>query len=267
MGAKIGFVGMACLGGAVAVGQTAPAQSQDARLADRETAQAAAKPPAKPANNNTAARAGAMMERTGGSLLKATLAAKQDPGQAKLSQVSFFAVPEKQPKTLKKHDLVTIIVREESESTSHGEKDFQKNAELQAQVNQMVQLQWGKGTIRNLPIPTTTPGVDLTGKRTFNGQGEADRSDSLTARITAEILDVKPNGTMVLQARKRIKTDEEEQQIVLTGICRAEDITPDNSILSTQLFDLQLQKNNKGDVKNATTRGALPKLLDFINPF
>ncbi|HZL34295.1 MAG TPA: flagellar basal body L-ring protein FlgH [Tepidisphaeraceae bacterium] len=267
IGTKLGIVSAACLSGAAALGQVTPVVQAPTALPQRGGEGSAGKAPAKPANNNTAAQAGAIMQRTGGSLLKATLAARADPGQAKLSQVSFFAVPEKKPKSLKKHDLVTIIINEQSQSASNGKNDFQKNAELQAQVNQMVQLQLGKATIRNLPIPATPPGIDFTGKRSFTGQGEQDRSDSITARITAEILDVKPNGTLVLQARKRIKTDTEIQQFVLSGICRAEDITPDNSILSTQLFDLELQKNNKGDVKSAMERGNLPKLLDFLNPF
>jgi len=49
------------------------------------------------------------MQRTGGSLLRATLAAEPDSAQAELNAVSYFAVPEPQPKVLQKHDLVTII--------------------------------------------------------------------------------------------------------------------------------------------------------------
>ncbi|HEX5245021.1 MAG TPA: flagellar basal body L-ring protein FlgH [Tepidisphaeraceae bacterium] len=107
----------------------------------------------------------------------------------------------------------------------------------------------------------------MTGDRTFKGTGDVTRNDTFTARITAEVLDVKPNGTLVLQARKHIKTDEEEQLMVLTGTCRVEDVTADNTVLSTQLNDLDLQKNHKGDVREATRRGFLGKLLDFVNPF
>ena len=89
----------------------------------------------------------------------------------------------------------------------------------------------------------------------------------LTARITAEIVDVKPNGTMVLQARKRIKTDEEVEQFVLTGICRADDIIADNTILSTQLYDKAVNKTHTGAVRDTTKRGFVPRLLDVINPF
>jgi flagellar L-ring protein precursor FlgH len=72
---------------------------------------------------------------------------------------------------------------------------------------------------------------------------------------------------MVLQARQRIKTDDEEQTFILSGICRVEDITPDNSILSTQMFDKELTKTHKGAVRDTTKRGWIPKLLDVINPF
>ena len=111
------------------------------------------------------------------------------------------------------------------------------------------------------------PTVSANASRNFKGEATVDRSDSVILRVTAEVLDVKPNGTLVLQARKRIKTDEEEQTIVCAGICRVEDITPDNTVLSTQLFDLEFTKMNKGQVRNTTKTGGIHKLLDWINPF
>src|SRR5690349_14254874 len=63
---------------------------------------------------DTAQNTSALMRSNGGSLLRASLAAQTDPSIAKASQVSFFAVPAPVPRVLKKHDLVTIIVREES---------------------------------------------------------------------------------------------------------------------------------------------------------
>ena len=107
----------------------------------------------------------------------------------------------------------------------------------------------------------------MTGKREFKGEGTVDRSDRILTRLTAEVLDVKPNGTMVLQARGRTKHDEEEQEFVLSGICRADDITADNTVLSSQLFDLSLEKRTRGDVRSATKRGWGGKLLDAISPF
>jgi len=221
----------------------------------------------QPQYTNPAVGVGMIMQRTGSSLLQAQLAAAADPNAMKMGQVSFFAVPEPQPKTMKKHDLITIIIREESDIQSKGTTDLKKNAELQAQVNQMLKFKLSNLTLYSPPTPAVQPGVDLLGNRTYKGEGEVDRTDSMTARITAEIIDVKPNGTLVLQARKHIKTDEEEQTFILSGTCRVEDVTADNSILSTQLHDLDLQKNHKGAVRDTTKRGIVPKLLDFVNPF
>jgi flagellar L-ring protein precursor FlgH len=209
----------------------------------------------------------ALMHRNGGSLLRATLTASPDAHRATLAQVSPFAVPEPQPKTIKKHDLVTIIVREESENTHEGKSDLQKSADLEMAVEEWIKLSLGNVEIKGGAQGPTPPRIRLSGSRNFNGDATVERTDSVIGRITAEVVDVKPNGTLVLQARKRIKTDDEDQTITCAGICRVEDITADNSILSTQLFDMEFTKLNKGEVRNTTKKGWVPKLLDFINPF
>ena len=210
---------------------------------------------------------GELMRQNGGSLLRATLAAQADPGRATLKEVSFTAVPEPEPRTLKKHDLVTIIVRETSEYKSEATTDLKKKATLDARLEEFAKLNVKNFAIEGGGIGTTPPSIKASGKGEFKGDGSVDRSDELTARITAEVLDVKPNGTLVLQARKFIKTDEEEQEMILTGVCRAEDVTADNSIYSHQLHDQTLMKMHKGAVRDATKRGWLPKLLDLIAPF
>jgi flagellar L-ring protein precursor FlgH len=72
---------------------------------------------------------------------------------------------------------------------------------------------------------------------------------------------------LVLQARKTITTDDEVQQFILTGTCRAEDVGPDNTVLSTQVSDQDVRKMHKGSIRDATKKGWVGKLLDVINPF
>jgi flagellar L-ring protein precursor FlgH len=249
------------LGGGVVSAQTAPTQAQQPqREAKRQNL-----PPAV-STNGMAEQTAAMIQRTGGSLLQAQLATPANPVQAQAGSVSFMAVPEPTPRMLRAHDLVTIIVNEQSEITTKGTSNITRDSQLDAKVNNFVKFKPGNLTLQGLQA-TTTPEVNVAGNRTFQGQGDVERTDSFTARITAEVVDVKPNGTVVLQARKRIKADEEEQTFILTGTCRAEDITAADSVLSNQLYDLQLQKIHTGDVRNATKRGLIGKLLDFVNPF
>ena len=106
-------------------------------------------------------------------------------------------------------------------------------------------------------VTDPVPSIKLSGKRNFKGEATVDREDSLIMRVTAEVVDVKPNGTLVIQARQRIQTDEEVQTFILSGICRAEDVSPDNTILSTQMFDKSLTKTHQGAVRETTRRGCV----------
>src|SRR5690606_24123486 len=103
-------------------------------------------------------------------------------------------------------------------------------------------------------------------KREFTGDGAQERRDTITARITAKVLDVKPNGQVVLEARSSIISDE-EQVMLISGVCRAEDITLTNTVQSTQLADLRLEIHHSGELREAAKKGVLTKLLDTIFNF
>lgn len=205
-------------------------------------------------------------QQAGGSMLRASVTNPVDPGNATLTAVSFFSVPEAKPRTIKKHDLVTIIVSENSQYSSNGTTDLQKEADFDAKVTAMVRLSLSRLDLSENSV-NTNPEIGTTGTRDFNGSGTVNRADTMTTRLTAEVLDVKPNGTLVLQARQHIKTDDEDQTMILSGTCRVEDVLPDNTVLSTQMFDKDVTSSNKGAVRDATKRGWVPKLLDVINPF
>jgi flagellar L-ring protein precursor FlgH len=206
------------------------------------------------------------MQRAGGSLLRATAVSNPDPNQAKLGEVSYFAVPEAVPKTLKKHDLITIIVREQSEYKANGSSDLERKSDYDAKLSEF--LKFNVNNIQASGVsPQTAPEINGTGQRDFKGTADVDRSDSMILRVTAEVIDVKPNGTLVLQARTHIKNDEEDQTVILSGICRVDDVAADNTIISTQLYDTNLVKMTTGSVRDTTKRSWAQKLLDAFNPF
>lgn len=231
-------------------------------------------PPAPPTRDELAR----MFAENGGSLLRTEMGALADPSlgpggpgsipraSPEFEAVSFFAVKPPEPRILKKFDLVTVIVREQSEFKSSGTTELKKDASLQAVINEFVQLNLADLALESA-LGTYKPRFDITGKREFNGEGATDRKDSFSARIQARVLDVLPNDTIVLEARKVIRTDDDEQTIILSGTARASDIMADNTVLSTQLYDLRLEKSHKGPIRDSTRRGWFSKLLDALNPF
>lgn len=213
--------------------------------------------------------AAVVVQRSGTSLAKAQIRTMPPlpPDAKRAREVSFYAIPEPEPRTIRKHDLVTIIIREESAFSTKGVTDAKRESTLDASLDEFIKLRIKNWEVEGGGIGPTPPAIRANANRDFKGEGTANRSDSLTARITGEVVDVKPNGTLVVQARKTIKTDDEEQQFILTGTCRVEDIIADNSVLSTQMFDLRVEKNTKGAVRSATKRSWLAEILDAISPF
>jgi flagellar L-ring protein precursor FlgH len=185
-----------------------------------------------------------------------------------LSGSSFTLVRQPEPRQFGVHDLVTIIIREASEAQSSArlatEKDSRFNHRLAAfpDLQKLLEFSLAPGNIATNPVS-----VDLRMNQDWEGEGRYRRSDSVTSRVTARIIDVKPNGLLVLEARKFIKNDNEELDLVLTGTCRAEDVAADNTILSTQLYDLRLAKEHKGELRRATRKGLITRVMEVLFNF
>lgn len=189
------------------------------------------------------------------------------PSVAALQSASFTATPPPPAREFNVHDLVTIIVREETKYSSDGETDVEKSYDFNAKLDAWIKLRLANLQIAPTDMTLGTPQIKGSADRNFQGEGEVKRSDTFIGRITGEIVDIKPNGTLIVSARKQIKTDDEEQTFEVTGTCRVGDVTADNTVLSTQLADLTVRKVHKGAVRDAQKRGIVPKIVDWLNPF
>jgi flagellar L-ring protein precursor FlgH len=210
-----------------------------------------------------AARAQSLLDRPPPALVVSGRA--PDPA-ASLRGVSLFLVTPPEPKGYKKNDIIEIIINETSQQASNQKLDSQKSLTTNAAVNQFPSLpallDW---ELRN--GMTNPASMDISSKNNFLGDGKYTRSDSFTARIAATILEVKPNGTLVLEARKAVNANGEDTTMVLSGICRPDDITVNNTVQSAQLANLTLTIRNEGDTNNTAKKGILTRLLDTIFNF
>jgi flagellar L-ring protein precursor FlgH len=91
--------------------------------------------------------------------------------------------------------------------------------------------------------------------------------DSLKFRIAARIVDIRPNGNLVIEAHRQIRNNEEVWQQSLTGIIRREDVLPNNTVLSEDIAELQIDKREIGHVREGYRRGWLTRFYDRYAPF
>lgn len=187
------------------------------------------------------------------------------PGTQAIERMSKIAVAPVQPRQFTPNMLITIIVREqkkyEAEAEYEAEKKWKWDELLSRWFRFYPDCKLGEDHLSN-----GKPGSKFDLKHKYETDGSSDYSDKFSTRITAKIIDVKPNGNLVLEATHTRKHDEEVANITLTGVCRSEDVTPDNTIMSTQIAEMVLDVQNKGAVRDATTRGWIPRILDFIKP-
>ncbi len=100
----------------------------------------------------------------------------------------------------------------------------------------------------------------------FDGSGKTERSGELSAVISARVVDVLPNGNLVIEGKKDTIVNNELQYLIISGIVRPEDITDENTILSTLISDARIEYSGKGVVADEQNHGWLRRILDNIWP-
>jgi flagellar L-ring protein precursor FlgH len=188
------------------------------------------------------------------------------PANPVLLESSLIAVEMPPPRRLQVNDLVTIIVREDKTALSDSKLKSEKDWNVESTFDQ-----WFRLNPEHRLVPTNfteygPPGVMFDWQDDYEGKGKVERKDSLILRITATVMDVKPNGNLVLEARKTIQHNEDGYTITLTGSCRAADITEQNTVLSTQVADPVIKVDDFGAARDASKRGWIKRLVDFLNP-
>lgn len=180
---------------------------------------------------------------------------------------SMFVIAPPPPKRLEVHDLVTIIVNETSRATRtqslETEKEYANEMNFEAFLS-LADLAEGR-LVSDEVDPDAL--LDIEASNEYTGEGEYERSDRLTARIQAEVIDIKPNGVLVLEARTSIQTDEETQVFVLAGNCRSDDVTAQNTVQSSQLHNLSIITRNEGEVRKSAKKGYIPRMLETVFSF
>ena len=111
-------------------------------------------------------------------------------------------------------------------------------------------------------------GINLTGGSVSNkGTGAADQQASLNGSVAVAVVEVMPNGNLVLRGEKQLALTEGTEVIQVAGIIRPEDVAPNNTVQSRRLANAQIAYRGTGDLANATRAGwgtsALLKLWPF----
>lgn len=180
------------------------------------------------------------------------------------ASLTYIALPP--PKKIELHDLIIVKVDELARMSSDGELSRRKNSSLTAQLKDWIL--WPElFTIKPDPQADGDQTVDGSLQQQIRATNELETRESLMLNIACEIVDIRPNGLLVLEGHKRIGVNEETWEVSLTGLCRRDDILPDNTVFSRNVLDLRLDKRDHGQIRDGYRRGWFTRWYDQFNPF
>lgn len=90
------------------------------------------------------------------------------------------------------------------------------------------------------------------------------RNGKIKASLTVRIKSIQTNGSYVVEGSQLIRINGEQQAILLSGIVRPEDISAQNTLLSTRLADAQITYSGNGSVSDSQRHNYLYNVMAFM---
>lgn len=169
-------------------------------------------------------------------------------------------------RALKKHDIIHIRIDELARFSSDGSSERRKNLSLDAILNDWVRLN-GLRKLEKDQQSSGDPQIKGSVSETIRNEASAESTQRLTENIATKIVDIRPNGNLVLLGHKKITSNNEVWLMEISGVCRQQDIDRGNNIESKKITELSIVKRTKGSVRDGVRRGWLKKLYDRVSPF
>ncbi|HEY2545818.1 MAG TPA: flagellar basal body L-ring protein FlgH [Candidatus Acidoferrum sp.] len=157
-------------------------------------------------------------------------------------------------------DLIVIHLTDTLTAANAGENSQTRAFSAQSGITGLIGKIGTRNRLQNLFGGSSTTSLD--------GKGSSTLSSSVTVNLSAQVIEVLPNGVLVVQAARDMLIGNDRQTIVLHGLVRPGDLAVDNSIASSSVGNLEVEIKGKGAVADATRQPnivvrLLMKILTF----
>lgn len=157
-------------------------------------------------------------------------------------------------RALQAHDLVQVVVSEGLQSSTDGAVKGSRSSSASSAITSLFQKLSAASAAQNL--------INMNAQSALNAQGQSANNSSLSTVLGGEVVEVLPNGVLLIEAARQVEFSQQTQTVVLRGLVRPEDISQANRVLSASISDLTLQVRGHGIVTDYTHRpNVLVRLL------
>jgi flagellar L-ring protein precursor FlgH len=161
-------------------------------------------------------------------------------------------------------DLITILVQENNTASKDNSTSTAKKSSIDASIAKFLYSPAASGLLtKNGQFPA----LNLAASQDFDGGGKISNSEKITAKITVRVMDVLPNGNLVLEGRRSTSFAGETQEAVLRGVVRVEDIAPNNTLYSYNIADATIKYVSTGTITDNQRKGWFTRVWEKVTPF
>ena len=155
-------------------------------------------------------------------------------------------------------DTLTINIAEKTAASKISENKTDRSQTVAASVPSLAGL-----PVRALEGTT----VNASNANTFNGKGQNNSSNDFTGTITVTVIEVYPNGNLLVSGEKQIGLKEGEEFIRFSGVVNPNNVTSANTVTSTQVADARIEYKANGFLDSAQVMGWLGRFFLTVLPF
>jgi flagellar L-ring protein precursor FlgH len=149
-------------------------------------------------------------------------------------------------RAMRPNDLISVVVEESLAATTTGKVNNSRASAANSGISGLLGTLHAGNALQNL--------ITQKSSNSLGAQGESDTASSLTTTFGGQVIDVLPNGMLVIEAARQVEFSQQTQTIILRGLVRPEDISQQNQVLSTAISSLELEVKGKGIVNDYTRR-------------
>jgi flagellar L-ring protein precursor FlgH len=161
-------------------------------------------------------------------------------------------------------DIVTIVVQQSTGATRNNNTTTAKQTSVDASIASFL---YGPAASGLLTKGGNYPAMSFSGKNTYSGGGQINNAETITDQLAVRVIDVLPNGNLVVEGRRHTAFSGEKQDAILRGTIRYDDILANNTIYSYNVADASIQFVSHGTITDNQNKGWFNRIWDKINPF
>jgi flagellar L-ring protein precursor FlgH len=151
-------------------------------------------------------------------------------------------------------DLVVVRLVDTFSAATSGENNTSRQFATQSAITALLGKFGPSNALQNMFNANSNTSLD--------GKGASTMSSSLQLSLSGRVVDVLPNGVLVIEAVRDFTVGNDRQTVTVRGLVRPGDLAVDNSVLSSQVSSVELSIKGKGAVADASARpNAIVRLL------